>query len=152
MWTKDQELVVFESSDGLSSCAGVRTVFTGRWRSQAGQRSNLDVLERDPQHGIIKINPMAMWSISQFQDYIREHSVPYNPLVDLGDKSIGDWHSTKPSGDGEGERERRWNGTVNTECGLLRPPRYPVRLRLKSRSNVAAANNSVENESDAHML
>lgn len=52
--------------------------------------------------------------------------VPYNPLLDQGYKSIGDWHSTAaPSGETASsaadadERSGRWAGQkAKTECGL----------------------------------
>ena len=52
--------------------------------------------------------------------YIAENEVPRNKLLDQGYKSVGDWHSTQKSGEGdEGERAGRWAGrTDKTECGL----------------------------------
>ncbi|KAK2075146.1 hypothetical protein P8C59_009296 [Phyllachora maydis] len=97
---------------------GVAAVFTGRRRSQGGQRGDIPVLEVDEERGTIKINPLVNWSFAQVQAYIREHDVPYNTLLDRGYKSIGDWHSTSPVGEGEGERAGRWKGQQKTECGI----------------------------------
>ena len=72
----------------------VKAILTGRRRSQGGQRGDLDIVEID-EAGLIKVNPMANWSFSQVKDYIDEHDVPYNGLLDRGYKSIGDWHSTR---------------------------------------------------------
>ena len=45
--------------------------------------------------------------------------MPYNPLIDQGYRSIGDWHSTKPvSNNAANERAGRWEGQAKTECGL----------------------------------
>lgn len=96
----------------------VVAVLTGRRRSQGGQRGELDIIEVDDERGIFKINPLANWSFGQVQAYIREHDVPYNALLDRGYKSIGDWHSTVPVGEGEDERAGRWKGRDKTECGI----------------------------------
>lgn len=96
----------------------VAAVLTGRRRSQGGQRGDLDIIEVDDERGIYKINPLANWSFGQVQAYVREHNVPYNVLLDRGYKSIGDWHSTSPVGEGEDERAGRWKGRNKTECGI----------------------------------
>jgi len=51
--------------------------------------------------------------------YIDANDVPVNKLLAQGYKSVGDWHSTAKSGEGDaGEREGRWKGKGKTECGL----------------------------------
>ncbi|GAB1312178.1 3'-phosphoadenylsulfate reductase [Madurella fahalii] len=96
----------------------VAAVLTGRRRSQGGQRGEIDVIELDEERGIIKINPLVNWTFSQVKSYVDEHKVPYNALLDRGYKSVGDWHSTVPVGDGEDERAGRWKGQDKTECGI----------------------------------
>jgi phosphoadenosine phosphosulfate reductase len=59
---------------------------------------------------------------------VLRRNVPYNPLLDQGYRSIGDWHSTaKPdpsatsnstSNGDAGERAGRWQGKKKSECGL----------------------------------
>jgi phosphoadenosine phosphosulfate reductase len=46
--------------------------------------------------------------------------VPKNALLSQGYRSVGDWHSTIKSGEGDaGERAGRWAGREEkTECGL----------------------------------
>lgn len=95
----------------------VSAIMTGRRRSQGAKRSDLGVLEVDDA-GLVKLNPMFNWSFQQVQDYIKENDVPYNELLDLGYKSVGDWHSTQPVAQGEDERAGRWKGTQKTECGI----------------------------------
>ena len=70
--------------------------------------------------GLFKLNPLFSWNFSSVQAYASEHKVPRNALLDQGYRSVGDWHSTQKSGDGdEGERAGRWAGrTEKTECGL----------------------------------
>lgn len=72
----------------------VKSVMTGRRRSQGGKRGDLDIVEVD-EAGLVKVNPLANWTFKQVQTYIKEHDVPYNILLDRGYKSVGDWHSTR---------------------------------------------------------
>ncbi|KAK0729697.1 hypothetical protein B0H67DRAFT_474348 [Lasiosphaeris hirsuta] len=97
---------------------GVAAVLTGRRRSQGGQRGDIPVIEIDEERGIVKINPLVNWSFKDVKSYIDEHKVPYNALLDRGYKSVGDWHSTSPVGEGEDERAGRWKGQEKTECGI----------------------------------
>ncbi|KAI9879887.1 MAG: hypothetical protein M1830_006554 [Pleopsidium flavum] len=98
----------------------VNAVLTGRRRSQGGKRGDLDVIEVD-EAGLIKVNPLANWTFKQVQDYIKINDVPYNELLDRGYKSIGDYHSTQPTKEGEDERAGRWKGQQKTECGIHNP-------------------------------
>lgn len=118
----------------------VDAVFTGRRRTQGGKRGDLPIIEVD-EAGLIKINPLANWTFQQVWDYIKTNDVPYNELLDRGYKSIGDWHSTKPTRDGEEERSGRWQGQQKTECGIHNPrSKFAQYLRdqeLKSRAEAA---------------
>lgn len=75
-------------------------------------RAELDIFEE--RHGIIKFNPMINVSREERDAYIREHNLPFHPLVAQGYSSIGCSHCTVP---GEG-RKGRWAGKPKTECGL----------------------------------
>lgn len=96
----------------------VAAVLNGRRRSQGAARGSIPILEIDEERNIVKINPMATWSFAQVNQYIKENNVPYNALLDQGYKSVGDWHSTVPVGEGEDERAGRWKGQNKTECGI----------------------------------
>ncbi|KAH6605202.1 phosphoadenosine phosphosulfate reductase [Trichoderma cornu-damae] len=96
----------------------VAAVLNGRRRSQGAARGSIPIIELDEERGIIKINPMAAWTFAQVNEYIKENNVPYNALLDRGYKSVGDWHSTSPVGEGEDERAGRWKGQSKTECGI----------------------------------
>ncbi|PNY28674.1 Phosphoadenosine phosphosulfate reductase [Tolypocladium capitatum] len=96
----------------------VAAVLSGRRRSQGAARGSIPIIEFDDERGIIKINPLAAWSFSQVNEYIKENNVPYNALLDQGYKSVGDWHSTSPVQEGEDERAGRWKGQSKTECGI----------------------------------
>ena len=98
----------------------VNAILTGRRRSQGGKRGDIAVIEID-EAGLIKINPLANWTFKDVQNYITTNDVPYNPLLDQGYKSVGDWHSTQPIKEGEDERAGRWKGQQKTECGIHNP-------------------------------
>lgn len=79
---------------------------------QTDHRATLDVFEE--RRGIIKFNPMIDVTKAERDAYIREHDLPFHPLVAQGYSSIGCTHCTVP---GEG-RSGRWAGKPKTECGL----------------------------------
>ena len=81
-----------------------------RW--QTDHRADLDVFEE--RRGIIKFNPMIDVTREERDAYIREHDLPFHPLVAEGYHSIGCSHCTVK---GEG-RSGRWQGKPKTECGL----------------------------------
>lgn len=91
---------------------------TGIRRDQAPTRANARKLEWDSKFGLIKINPLADWKWEQVWDYIRSHSIPYNPLHDQDYPSIGCTYCTRPVRAGEDLRAGRWSGFQKTECGL----------------------------------
>lgn len=97
---------------------GLRAWITGVRREQSATRTNAAVVERDPQFGLIKINPLARWSAKNLRNYIAEHDVPYNPLQDQGYGSIGCVPCTTPIQIGEDARAGRWRGISKTECGI----------------------------------
>jgi len=115
---------------------GVKAVITGRRASQGGARSTLQPLEVD-ETGLLKINPFFAWSFSDVKKYIDENNVPRNGLLDQGYKSIGDWHSTAKSGEGDaGERAGRWQGKKKTECGL-HVNYFELKHKLKAQEQAA---------------
>ncbi|EEB08888.1 phosphoadenosine phosphosulfate reductase [Schizosaccharomyces japonicus yFS275] len=145
LWERDEMqydyLVKVEPSRRAYKELGVLAVFTGRRRSQGGERGDLDILQIDGP--VLKINPLANWSFEQVMGYIREHNVPYNALLDRGYRSVGDWHSTQPVKEGEDERAGRWKGKVKTECGLHSRPdskfaQYVAALQKKKAEEAAA--------------
>ncbi|SFF43505.1 phosphoadenylylsulfate reductase (thioredoxin) [Fontimonas thermophila] len=81
-----------------------------RWQTE--HRSTLNIFE--VRRGIIKFNPMIDVTREERDAYIREHNLPFHPLVGKGYSSIGCIHCTVP---GEG-RSGRWIGKPKTECGL----------------------------------
>ncbi|KAF3988155.1 hypothetical protein FT663_00364 [Candidozyma haemuli var. vulneris] len=128
LWESNDDLYDFlvkvEPSQRAYRELGVNAVLTGRRKSQGGSRATLPVIEVEQSSGIIKINPLWNWDFAQVKAYITENAVPYNELLDLGYKSIGDWHSTVAVADGEDERSGRWKGKTKTECGIHETSRF----------------------------
>ena len=86
-----------------------------------GSRRNIAKVELDRDHGgIVKLNPLADWTLDQVWDYIREHEVPYHELFDHGYTSIGCAPCTRAVIPGEPERAGRWwwEAETDKECGI----------------------------------
>ncbi|MCB1672880.1 MAG: phosphoadenylyl-sulfate reductase [Gammaproteobacteria bacterium] len=126
--------------DGHEECCEIRKIrplrrklaeldgwITGQRRDQSPTRNRVPVYQMDAsfqgRHGdLVKVNPLANWSLKQVWDYIRLLEVPYNPLHDQGFISIGCEPCTRAVGPGQHEREGRWwweEATIK-ECGLHR--------------------------------
>ncbi|GMM52234.1 phosphoadenylyl-sulfate reductase (thioredoxin) [Starmerella bacillaris] len=122
-------LVKVEPADRAYKELGVKAVFTGRRRSQGGDRETLQPVEITNE-GLIKINPLYNWSFPDVKKYIETNNVPYNSLLDKGYRSVGDYHSTEPVAEGEDERAGRWKGKAKSECGIHDTGRF-AELRIK---------------------
>ena len=96
---------------------------TGLRRDQSMDRARTQVLElyqfdRLRDKNILKVNPLASWSREQVWDYLRLHSIPYNPLVDRGFRSIGCFPCTTAVFGEQDDRAGRWTGFDKKECGI----------------------------------
>lgn len=91
---------------------------TGIRRVEAPTRANAPLISFDDAFGLVKINPIAAWSDDEMQQYIDEHSILVNPLVDEGYPSIGCAPCTVKPAPGADPRSGRWAGKAKTECGL----------------------------------
>ena len=100
---------------------------TGLRRSQSDTRAGIAKIEVDTAHGgIIKVNPLADWSLERVWQYIKDNKVPYNELYDKGYTSIGCAPCTRPIQPGEDSRAGRWwweNG-IPKECGMHMGPAW----------------------------
>lgn len=94
-----------------------RAWMSGLRRAEAVTRREAPIVARD-RRGLVKVNPLATWSDADVEWYLREHDVPYNPLLDRGYTSIGCMPTTRPVAPGEDPRAGRWSGSDKTECGL----------------------------------
>ncbi|MFQ5973159.1 MAG: phosphoadenylyl-sulfate reductase [Alphaproteobacteria bacterium] len=100
----------------MRAVAEFDAVITGRKRFQATTRARLPTIEVE--RGLVKINPLARWTVSQVDDYYARHRLTRHPLYDNGFLSIGCipcTRTTDPSGD---RRSGRWAGSEKTECGI----------------------------------
>ncbi|MEZ5185567.1 MAG: phosphoadenylyl-sulfate reductase [Candidatus Nanopelagicales bacterium] len=98
--------------------AGRDAWVTGMRRVDAPTRSDIDVVSFDAKRSMVKVNPLALWTDEQTNEYVRTQDVVLNPLRDFGFTSIGCAPCTRPTAPGEDPRAGRWAGTGKTECGL----------------------------------
>ena len=124
----------YESLELRKACCAVRKLeplsraltgadawITGLRSDQAATRMGLEPFEIDnAHHGILKINPLADWSLEQTWAHVRQHDVPYNKLHDQGFPSIGCAPCTRAIAPGEDIRAGRWwwESPEHKECGL----------------------------------
>lgn len=124
--------------DGHGECCGIRKLepmrralakqrawITGQRRDQSPTRTDVAVLQIDSNLGLggeplLKLNPLAAWSLQKVWSYIRANEVPYNALHDQGFISIGCEPCTRVPRPGEHERAGRWwwEEATKRECGL----------------------------------
>jgi phosphoadenosine phosphosulfate reductase len=87
-------------------------------RDQSPTRANIGVVEWNPRHHLIKVNPLAAWTRRDVWDYIVRHELPYNALYDDGYMSVGCAPCTRRVALGSHERSGRWDGEKKMECGI----------------------------------
>lgn len=105
---------------------GLRAYVTGQRKDQSpATRADIPVVQIDAafstsERELVKFNPLANWTSGKVWQYIREHEVPYNPLHDLGFRSIGCEPCTRATNPAEHEREGRWwwEEATKKECGI----------------------------------
>ena len=99
---------------------GLDAWICGLRREQSVTRKDMQVVEWDEMHGLIKVNPLISWTEQQVWDYIHEHHVPYNKLHDRHYPSIGCEPCTRAVEPGEDVRAGRWwwESPDHRECGL----------------------------------
>jgi len=125
-------------NDGHGECCGIRKLepmrralakqrawITGQRRDQSPTRTDVAVLQIDSNLGLagqplLKLNPLAAWSLQKVWSYIRANDVPYNELHERGFISIGCEPCTRVPRPGEHERAGRWwwEEATKRECGL----------------------------------
>lgn len=98
--------------------SGYEAWVTGVRREESAVRAGTPVVTFDEAHGLVKINPLAHWSLDDVLDYSRKHRLPANPLLDDGYPSIGCAPCTRTVAPGEDVRAGRWAGFEKTECGI----------------------------------
>ncbi len=93
---------------------------TGLRREQSKSRLSVKEIEADETNHIIKVNPIAYWTIDMVWEYIRVNEIPYNVLYNKNYKSIGCTPCTRSVGKGEDIRSGRWwwEKKYSKECGM----------------------------------
>jgi len=105
--------------------AGAAGWVTGLRRDQSAGRAHVPFAAWDGADGLVKLNPLADWSLEQLEDYIAANNVPVNPLHARGFPSIGCQPCTRAIKPGEDIRAGRWwwENEDGKECGLHNRPR-----------------------------
>ncbi len=101
--------------------AGMDAWVTGLRRDQNVTRVDTPKLEIDAQHGgIVKLNPMADWTLDEVLDYVSAHDVPTNRLHLEGYPSVGCAPCSRAIGLGDDPRAGRWwwENPETRECGI----------------------------------
>lgn len=143
---KDVELLVArdgimgfrQSIEARKACCDVRKVrplnkalagasgwLTGLRRDQSAGRAHVPFAVWDAEHRLVKLNPIADWSLDTLEAYIAENAVPVNPLHARGFPSIGCQPCTRAIRPGEDIRAGRWwwENEDGKECGLHNRPK-----------------------------
>jgi len=149
LWETNEELYDYiakvEPAQRAYAELQVSAVITGRRRSQGGKRGDIDIIEVDDT-GMIKINPLANWTFAQVNEYVKEHNIPTNALLQKGYRSVGDWHSTQPTNDSEDERAGRWKGRTKSECGIHnKKSRYAMFLQEQEQKRQDELSQAIQN-------
>ncbi len=97
--------------------AGKTAWLSGLRRDEASTRAAAPIVSRD-RRGLVKVNPLALWTHDDVAGYAADHQLISNPLLADGFPSIGCWPCTRKIKDGEDARAGRWTGFAKTECGL----------------------------------
>jgi phosphoadenosine phosphosulfate reductase len=98
---------------------------TGLRREQSTERADVPFASWDADHQLIKLNPIADWSLEKLEAYVADNQVPLNPLHARGFPSIGCQPCTRAILPGEDIRAGRWwwENEDGKECGLHNRPR-----------------------------
>jgi thioredoxin-dependent adenylylsulfate APS reductase len=134
MMTEHGPNLMYAGVDQRLACCEIRKVLplkrklttldawvAGLRREQWKTRRNIAKVELDRDHGgIVKLNPLADWTLERIWEYVHEHEVPYHELFDHGYTSIGCAPCTRPVLPGESERAGRWwwEAETDKECGI----------------------------------
>jgi phosphoadenosine phosphosulfate reductase len=105
--------------------AGAAGWITGMRREQSAGRAHVPFASWDSEHQLVKLNPIADWTLEALEAYIETNSVPVNPLHARGFPSIGCQPCTRAIRPGEDIRAGRWwwENEDGKECGLHNRPK-----------------------------
>ena len=123
----------YESVEKRKECCGIRKIeplnralkgqkiwITGIRAEQSVNRENMDWVEWDEVHQLVKVHTIFNWTLDDVKVYVSDNNVPYNPLHDKGFPSIGCQPCTRAVQPGEDFRAGRWwwEDQSKKECGL----------------------------------
>jgi phosphoadenosine phosphosulfate reductase len=127
-----------ESMENRKECCSIRKIdplnralsnldawITGLRREQGLTRVDVQKVSADDDHNsIIKINPLADWSLSMLKEYINTNDIPINALHKKNYPSIGCAPCTRAVETGDDIRSGRWwwENPEHKECGLHPKP------------------------------
>ena len=113
---------------GLNSASGW---ITGMRRGQSSGRADVAFAEWNHDHDLIKLNPLADWSLDRLERFIAANDIPVNPLHAQGFPSIGCQPCTRAVRPGESIRAGRWwwESEDGKECGLHHQPMHKETAR-----------------------
>ncbi len=123
----------YESVENRKTCCGIRKVeplnralkdkkiwITGIRAEQSPNRTDMEWVEWDEAHQLVKVHPIFSWTLEDVKAYVSNNHIPYNPLHDKGFPSIGCSPCTRAVAPGEDFRAGRWwwEDQSKKECGL----------------------------------
>jgi phosphoadenosine phosphosulfate reductase len=91
---------------------------SGIRRDQSPSRAGTPKVQWSERYGVWKVHPLADWDEKRVWAYIAVNEIPYNPLHDVGYRSIGCIPCTRPIAPDEEERAGRWADSDKLECGI----------------------------------
>jgi phosphoadenosine phosphosulfate reductase len=91
---------------------------SGIRRDQSPSRAATPKIQWSERYGVWKLHPLADWDEKRVWAYIAVNEIPYNPLHEVGYRSIGCIPCTRPTRPDEEERAGRWAGSDKLECGI----------------------------------
>lgn len=105
--------------------AGASSWITGLRRGQSGGRAGVPFASWDEDHRLLKVNPLADWSLEDIERYVASNKIPVNALHAHGFPSIGCQPCTRAIRPGEDIRAGRWwwENEDGKECGLHNRPK-----------------------------
>lgn len=127
------EYGIFDSVELRKECCRVRKLvplknalhgydawISGIRIAQSITRNETKLIEHDEIFHLLKLNPIALFSDTDVEQYIKENDIPNNGLYAKGFKSIGCQPCTRAIQEGEDIRAGRWwwENPEHKECGL----------------------------------
>ncbi len=123
----------YQSVDLRLACCHIRKVeplkralqgseawITGLRGGQSANRAGIPVAQWDPDHSLVKVNPLFDWDELSIKEYVHTHNIPINRLHGKGFPSIGCAPCTRAVAPGDNPRAGRWwwENPNKKECGL----------------------------------